>query len=108
MLRAYGRGRSLSSRGARMTANAIVARLQEAGQLPAEQWQAALSLAVDAEQSLIGSLLYNPDTYDAVASIIRPHHFHEPVHRHIFRCVRRVSHRGPARKPTGSPTGARA
>ena len=30
-------------------------RLQEAGQLPAEQWQAGLNLAVDAEQSLIGS-----------------------------------------------------
>src|SRR5215203_6306534 len=67
-----------------MTANALVARLHEAEQLPKEQWQAALSLAVDAEQSLIGSLLYNPDTYGVVASIIRPHHFHEPVHRHIF------------------------
>ena len=58
-----------------MTAQRPLARLHEAEQLPAEQWQAALSLAVDAEQSLIGSLLYNPDTYGAVASIIRPHHF---------------------------------
>ena len=32
-----------------MTANALVARLQEAEQLPAEQWQAALGLAVDAD-----------------------------------------------------------
>src|SRR5215204_6156654 len=59
-------------------------RLQEAGQLPAEQWQAALNLAVDAEQSLLGALLYNPDGYGAVASIIRQHHFYEPVHRQVF------------------------
>ena len=52
--------------------------------LPAEQWQVALGLAVDAEISVLGSLLYNPDTYGAVASILRSHHFHEPVHRHIF------------------------
>ncbi len=67
-----------------MTAQRALARLHEAEQLPAEQWQAALNLAVDAEQSLIGSLLYNPDTYGAVASIIRPHYFSEPVHRQVF------------------------
>jgi replicative DNA helicase len=52
--------------------------------LPAEQWQAALGLAVDAEIALLGALLYNPDTYGAVASIIRPHHFSESVHRQVF------------------------
>jgi replicative DNA helicase len=52
--------------------------------LPAEQWQAALGIAVDAEITLLGSLLYNPESYGAVASIIRPYHFYEPVHRHVF------------------------
>jgi replicative DNA helicase len=67
-----------------MTANTLVARLHEAEQLPKEQWQAALSLAVDAEQSLIGALLFDPENYGSIASIVRPHHFSESIHRHIF------------------------
>src|SRR5215208_8019969 len=61
-----------------------VSPIASAHSLPADQWQAALGLAVEAEIALLGALLYSPDSYGAVASIIRQHHFYEPVHRQIF------------------------
>lgn len=39
---------------------------------------------IEAEQALLGALLVNNDVYDRVASIVRPDHFHEPVHARIF------------------------
>ena len=47
---------------------------------PAEQ----LPHSVEAEQQLLGALLTNNDVYDRVASILGPHHFHDPVHARIF------------------------
>ncbi len=39
---------------------------------------------VEAEQQLLGAILTNNDIYDRIASIIRPEHFHEPVHARIY------------------------
>jgi hypothetical protein len=79
-------------RGGRMNG---FAPIKASGPLPAEQWQAALGLAIDAEIALLGALLYNPDTYGALASIIRPHHFYEPIHRQIFEALQECRTAGP-------------
>ncbi len=51
--------------------------------LPAEGAE-ALPHHVEAEQQLLGAILTNNDIYDRIASIIRPEHFHEPVHARIY------------------------
>ncbi|MBU3259945.1 replicative DNA helicase [Roseovarius sp. PS-C2] len=40
--------------------------------------------SIEAEQQLLGALLTNNDVYDRVASIIKPHHFYDPVHQRIY------------------------
>ncbi|WP_306151073.1 replicative DNA helicase [Roseovarius sp. MMSF_3281] len=40
--------------------------------------------SIEAEQQLLGALLTNNDVYDRVASIIKPHHFYDPVHERIY------------------------
>lgn len=44
----------------------------------------SLPHSIEAEQQLLGAILTNNDVYDRVASIIGPHHFHEPVHARIY------------------------
>ena len=39
---------------------------------------------IEAEQQLLGAILTNNDVYDRIASIIKPHHFYEPVHARIY------------------------
>ncbi|MGO4915643.1 replicative DNA helicase [Pseudogemmobacter sp. W21_MBD1_M6] len=39
---------------------------------------------IEAEQQLLGAILTNNDIYDRVASIIKPHHFNDPVHQRIY------------------------
>lgn len=39
---------------------------------------------IEAEQQLLGAILTNNDVYDRIASIVQPHHFHDPVHQRIF------------------------
>ena len=43
-----------------------------------------LPQAIEAEQQLLGAILLNNETYDRIAHIINPSHFHDPVHAHIF------------------------
>ncbi len=40
--------------------------------------------SVEAEQQLLGAILTNNDIYDRVAGILRPEHFHDPVHARIY------------------------
>jgi replicative DNA helicase len=42
---------------------------------------------VEAEQAVLGSIIFNNQLYGHVASIISPEHFFEPVHRTIFEHV---------------------
>ncbi len=40
--------------------------------------------SIEAEQQLLGAILTNNDIFDRIASIIRPHHFYDPVHQLIY------------------------
>ncbi|MEO1549058.1 MAG: replicative DNA helicase [Pseudomonadota bacterium] len=44
---------------------------------------------IEAEQALLGALLVNNDVYDRVSSIVKPEHFHDPVHARIFETAAR-------------------
>ncbi len=44
----------------------------------------ALPHSVEAEQQLLGAILTNNEIYDRVAGILRPEHFHDPVHARIY------------------------
>ena len=46
-----------------------------------------LPQAIEAEQQLLGAILLNNETYDRIAHIINPSHFHDPVHAHIFELI---------------------
>ncbi|PZR00999.1 MAG: replicative DNA helicase [Cereibacter sphaeroides] len=39
---------------------------------------------IEAEQQLLGVILTNNDVYDRIAALVRPEHFHDPVHARIF------------------------
>lgn len=39
---------------------------------------------VDAEQALLGAILVNNEAYYRVSDFLKPDHFFEPVHRHIY------------------------
>ncbi|MCZ0812266.1 MAG: replicative DNA helicase [Pseudomonadota bacterium] len=55
--------------------NATGAKIQDAETMPH---------SIEAEQQLLGALLTNNEVYDRVASIIKPHHFYDPVHQRIY------------------------
>ena len=39
---------------------------------------------IEAEQQLLGAILTNNDVYDRIASVLKPKHFYDPVHRRIY------------------------
>jgi replicative DNA helicase len=39
---------------------------------------------IEAEQQLLGAILTNNEVYDRIASLVKPEHFHDPVHQRIF------------------------
>ena len=39
---------------------------------------------IEAEQQLLGAILSSNDVLDRVDDLIKPDHFHDPVHRAIF------------------------
>ena len=59
-------------------------RPEEATQLPMAAAEDALPHNIEAEQQLLGALLTNNDIFDRIASIVKPEHFFEPVHRTIY------------------------
>lgn len=51
---------------------------------------------LEAEQGLIGAILYDPRVLDAVGDAIAPEHFHVPAHQRIFAAIRALETRGAA------------
>ncbi len=39
---------------------------------------------IEAEQALLGAILINNDAFDRVAEFLKPNHFFEPLHGHLF------------------------
>jgi replicative DNA helicase len=39
---------------------------------------------IEAEQQLLGAILTNNEVYDRISSLVKPEHFHDPVHQRIF------------------------
>lgn len=56
--------------------------------------QADSFVAVDAEQQLLGAVLTDPEAYHRVSDVLRPEHFHDPVHAEIWRIVATRVERG--------------
>lgn len=52
---------------------------------------------VEVEQELLGALLTMPDAFPAVAGVVAPEHFAEPIHARIFAAME-------ARQETGAPS----
>ncbi len=48
----------------------------------------SLPHSIEAEQAIIGSLLFNNEVYDHIASIVKADHFFDPVHKRIFDTIR--------------------
>ena len=48
----------------------------------------------EAEQTLLGALLINPDTLDKVLDFIEEEHFYEPCHQTIYRAIVKVNAKG--------------
>lgn len=47
---------------------------------------------VEAEQAVLGSLMVNKDVYSHVADVLKPEHFHDPVHARIYAiCAERIA-----------------
>ena len=44
----------------------------------------ALPYSIEAEQLLLGAILFNNEIYDKVADMLNPDHFHDPVHSRIY------------------------
>jgi replicative DNA helicase len=60
------------------------------GSLPAPPRTAPHNL--DAEQGLLGAILYDNETYNRIGDRLRPQHFYDPVHGRIFEvCVNMIS-----------------
>lgn len=51
------------------------------------------------EGSLLGALLTNPNAYDQVADILKPEHFHEPVHGRIYEAISSLVEGGKTASP---------
>ncbi|HWA23170.1 MAG TPA: replicative DNA helicase [Caulobacterales bacterium] len=60
------------------------------GSLPAPPRTAPHNL--DAEQGLLGAILYDNETFNRIGDRLRPQHFYDPVHGRIFEvCVNMIS-----------------
>jgi replicative DNA helicase len=49
---------------------------------------------LDAEQGLLGAILYDNETLNRIGDRLRPHHFHDPVHGKIFEVCQALIARG--------------
>jgi replicative DNA helicase len=73
-----------------MTANAVVARLEEAERCRARTGPDN----IDAEQELLGSLLARPEALGSVLPIIGPEHFAEAIHGDTYSAIREAVEAG--------------
>jgi replicative DNA helicase len=54
---------------------------------------------VDAEQALIGAVLFDNETYHRVSDYLRPEHFYEPMHGRVFEAAGSLIGRGDVADP---------
>ena len=54
---------------------------------------------IEAEQSLIGSVLVNNDIIDEIASIINPSIFYDPAHIKIYEVIENLNNKGMIANP---------
>jgi len=61
----------------------------EIAQTPSQEPEAAATVPrnIDAEQAILGALLYENATYHRIADWLKPEHFHDPVHARIFEAI---------------------
>lgn len=72
-----------------------VVRFQQQAAVPA----IGLPANIDLEQGFLGALMRNNRIYQKVGSGLRPEHFFEPVHEHIYRVVGEVIAAGSVASP---------
>jgi len=56
-------------------------------------------LNIEVEQALLGAILVNNEACDRVSDFLMPEHFHEPLHREIFRIAVQMIRQGKAVNP---------
>lgn len=44
--------------------------------------------SIEAEQALLGSIMFEPDTIDRISIDLKPEHFYEPVHARLYKQMR--------------------
>ncbi len=49
---------------------------------------------IDAEQALLGSVLFDNEVYNRLGDFLRPEHFYDPVHQRIFEVISGIIQRG--------------
>lgn len=49
---------------------------------------------IDAEQALLGSVLFDNEVYNRLGDYLRPEHFYDPVHQRIFEVIAGLIQRG--------------
>jgi len=61
----------------------------EIAQTPSQDTEAAATVPhnLDAEQAILGAILYENATYHLIADWLKPEHFHDPVHVRIFEAI---------------------
>ena len=55
---------------------------------PETEESAPLPHSIEAEQAIIGSLLFNNEIYDHIGAIVKGEHFFDPVHARLFDTIR--------------------
>lgn len=55
---------------------------------------AAIPHDYEAEQAVLGSILYNNDSFNEVASLLTPASFYAPAHQHVFRAMMELDDQG--------------
>ena len=54
---------------------------------------------IDAETSLLGSVLVNNDIIDEISNIVNPNKFFDPVHRKIYEVIENLNNKGMIANP---------
>ena len=54
---------------------------------------------IEAEQSLIGSVLVNNDIIDEISNIVSPGKFFDPIHRKIYEVIENLNNKGMIANP---------
>ncbi len=58
-----------------------------------------LPFNIEAEQALLGAILYDNRAYERVSDFLMPEHFYDPVHAHIFQLAGELIRRGQIASP---------